>query len=159
MPKCSVISCPNNSRHVRKKDGVSYFSFPRNPIRCSEWTVIIAKARNELNYKPYKGSVVCSNHFPASDIYTTTKGFSRLNKNAKPILHLNKKQLRSYDSSDQDNTHVNLDHDNNQQTIKQNEDSIELSFDIDNEFGNDEEICQQTNVVCLQVVNLRHKIV
>ncbi|CAG5056103.1 unnamed protein product [Parnassius apollo] len=89
------------------------------------------------------------------DIYTTTKGFSRLNKNAKPILHLNKKQLRSYDSSDQDNTHVNLDHDNNQQTIKQNEDSIELSFDIDNEFGNDEEICQQTNVVCLQEENSR----
>ncbi|CAG5051260.1 unnamed protein product [Parnassius apollo] len=71
------------------------------------------------------------------------------------LMKLNKKQLRSYDSSDQDNTHVNLDHDNNQQTIKQNEDSIELSFDIDNEFGNDEEICQQTNVVCLQEENSR----
>ncbi|CAG4941374.1 unnamed protein product [Colias eurytheme] len=88
MTKCSVKICRNSSIIKHKKDGVSYFSFPRNPIRCSKWAAIIGRSRGEEFYKPRIGSVVCSDHFPESDMYTTTKGFRRLIRSAKPTLLL-----------------------------------------------------------------------
>ncbi|XP_038213301.1 uncharacterized protein LOC119833386 isoform X1 [Zerene cesonia] len=88
MTKCSVKNCPNNTISKLKKDGVSYFSFPHNPVRCSKWAAIIGTARGEEFYKPRKGSVVCSDHFPQSDIYTTIKGYRRLVRSAKPTLLL-----------------------------------------------------------------------
>ncbi|XP_038213302.1 uncharacterized protein LOC119833386 isoform X2 [Zerene cesonia] len=89
MTKCSVKNCPNNTISKLKKDGVSYFSFPHNPVRCSKWAAIIGTARGEEFYKPRKGSVVCSDHFPQSDIYTTIKGYRRLVRSAKPtLLHM-----------------------------------------------------------------------
>ncbi|CAH2990829.1 unnamed protein product [Chilo suppressalis] len=130
MTKCSVKSCANDSRSSLKKDGVSYFNFPRDPIRFAEWAAIIAKGRGDKNYKPSKRTVVCSDHFSHLDIYTTDKGYKRLIRCAKPTLSLMEN---------------NGSNDNNicQKLVKLEEESNELSYLVENNESNYHNICQK----------------
>ncbi|XP_045492803.1 uncharacterized protein LOC123692157 isoform X2 [Colias croceus] len=84
-----IITEPSTSEKSTTTDPITIAeNFPRNPIRCSKWAAIIGRSRGEEFYKPRRGSVVCSDHFPESDMYTTTKGFRRLIRSAKPTLLL-----------------------------------------------------------------------
>ncbi|XP_052746334.1 uncharacterized protein LOC112051008 isoform X13 [Bicyclus anynana] len=89
MPKCSFKKCKNHSSQTLKKDGVSYFRFPRDPRRRKKWTSIMATERSEELFKPNHSSVICSKHFLERDVYVTTKGIKRLNNTALPQIEKN----------------------------------------------------------------------
>ncbi|XP_049881830.1 uncharacterized protein LOC126377866 isoform X2 [Pectinophora gossypiella] len=80
MGKCAVKSCKNRSSEQKKKDGISYFYFPNNPIQREKWRKIIATERGEEFFKPNKRSQVCSDHFEATELYYSDKG-RRMKKN------------------------------------------------------------------------------
>ncbi|XP_038207295.1 THAP domain-containing protein 1-like [Zerene cesonia] len=86
MPKCALKNCKNITSRTLKRDGISYFRFPRDPIRCAQWTTIISQQRREEYFKPNRSSVVCSEHFLNADMYDTTKGMKRLRKTAVPNI-------------------------------------------------------------------------
>ncbi|CAH2101561.1 unnamed protein product [Euphydryas editha] len=84
MPQCCFKTCKNMTSRKQKKDGISYFRFPRDPIRCGEWTSIVSQQRREEFFKPNNASIVCSEHFFDEDMYVTEKGMKRLLKTAVP---------------------------------------------------------------------------
>ncbi|XP_038220998.1 uncharacterized protein LOC119838926 [Zerene cesonia] len=89
MPKCSFKDCRNVTSKTLKKDGISYFRFPRDPIQCGKWLTVVANQRGEPTYKINKSSVVCSEHFADKDMYETHTGIKRLHKSACPRKHVN----------------------------------------------------------------------
>ncbi|XP_004921610.1 uncharacterized protein LOC101741134 [Bombyx mori] len=86
MPKCSMRNCKNTTSKTLKKDGISYFRFPRDPIRCGEWTSIVSQERRQDFFKPNSSNVVCSEHFLDKDMYVSAKGIKRLLKTAVPSV-------------------------------------------------------------------------
>ncbi|XP_047512004.1 THAP domain-containing protein 3-like [Pieris napi] len=88
MPKCAFNECRNVTSRLKKSDGISYFRFPRNPIQCAKWALIVGRQRNQQNFKPNRSSVVCSEHFRESDLYVTDKGIKRILKTAVPKIDL-----------------------------------------------------------------------
>ncbi|XP_045499186.1 THAP domain-containing protein 1-like [Colias croceus] len=104
MPKCSLKNCKNITSKILKKDGISYFRFPRDPIKCAEWTTIVGQQRCEENFKPNSSSVVCSEHFLDKDMYVTSQGIKRIRKTAVPSILIaipvkDKKKVESPDTS------------------------------------------------------------
>ncbi|XP_052746339.1 uncharacterized protein LOC112051008 isoform X18 [Bicyclus anynana] len=102
MPKCSFKKCKNHSSQTLKKDGVSYFRFPRDPRRRKKWTSIMATERSEELFKPNHSSVICSKHFLERDVYVTTKGIKRLNNTALPQIVNTYKSSEALPYSDED---------------------------------------------------------
>ncbi|CAK1584905.1 unnamed protein product [Parnassius mnemosyne] len=100
MPQCSFKNCKNHTSRTLKKDGISYFRFPRNPVRCAEWISVIARQRSEEFFMPTQRSVVCSKHFLDSDEYVTTKGMKRLHKTAVPRIEANDHDVEHKSSFD-----------------------------------------------------------
>ncbi|XP_072929610.1 uncharacterized protein [Epargyreus clarus] len=84
MPNCVVKSCKNYTAKVNKNDGISYFRFPRDPLRCAKWVNIISQSQGEEYFNPKKSNVICSDHFVNSDMYITDKGLRRLKKTSIP---------------------------------------------------------------------------
>ncbi|CAG4958390.1 unnamed protein product [Colias eurytheme] len=89
MPKCSFKDCRNVTSKTLKKDGISYFRFPRDSIQCGKWLTVVSSQRGEPNYKINRSSVVCSEHFADKDMYETHTGIKRLHKSACPKKHVN----------------------------------------------------------------------
>ncbi|KAJ8714131.1 hypothetical protein PYW08_004682 [Mythimna loreyi] len=77
MPQCSFKNYKNHTSRTLKKDGITYFRFPRNPVQCAKWITIIARQRSEEFFKPTQGRVVCSKHFLETDKYVTKKGVTK----------------------------------------------------------------------------------
>ncbi|CAH0722159.1 unnamed protein product, partial [Brenthis ino] len=100
MPRCSFKNCKNHTSRTLKKDGVSYFRFPRDPVRCAEWISIIARQRREEFFKPNQASVVCSKHFLENDEYETPKGIKRLRKTAVPQIEAKNHYIKDEPSFD-----------------------------------------------------------
>ncbi|CAH0731691.1 unnamed protein product, partial [Brenthis ino] len=86
MPKCSLGNCKNITSRTLKSDGISYFRFPRDPIRCKEWISAVRRSRQGVFFKPNRSNVVCSEHFSEKDMYITEKGRVRLLKKAVPLV-------------------------------------------------------------------------
>ncbi|CAH4037208.1 unnamed protein product [Pieris brassicae] len=95
MPKCAFNECRNVTSRFKKSDGISYFRFPRNPIQCAKWALIVGRQRNQQNFKPNRSSVVCSEHFRESDLYVTDKGIKRILKTAVPKIDLTEEDEES----------------------------------------------------------------
>ncbi|XP_050354934.1 THAP domain-containing protein 1-like [Nymphalis io] len=107
MPKCALRNCKNITSRTLKKDGISYFRFPRDPIRCGEWTSIVSQQRREDYFKPNKSSVICSEHFLDKDMYVTPKGIKRLLKTAVPsVVDMTPQDLKIEIPDDGTNTEV-----------------------------------------------------
>lgn len=101
MPKCSLKNCKNITSRRLKKDGISYFRFPRDPIRCGEWTSMVSQQRREDFFKPNNSSVVCSEHFLEEDMYVSSKGIKRIRKTAVPrVADITPQDLKDIENLD-----------------------------------------------------------
>ncbi|XP_047533407.1 uncharacterized protein LOC125068350 [Vanessa atalanta] len=91
MPSCLFRKCTNYDTKVDKTQGISYHMFPTSEIQLQEWIAIVRKQRSECSWTPSKSSRICSNHFEATDKYSSTKGRTLLKKDAVPVIdeHIN----------------------------------------------------------------------
>ncbi|XP_047530467.1 THAP domain-containing protein 2-like [Vanessa atalanta] len=89
MPSCVFRKCTNYDTKVNKTQGISYHMFPTSEIQLQEWIAIVRKQRSECSWTPSKSSRICSNHFKATDKYSSNKGRTLLKKNAVPVIEEN----------------------------------------------------------------------
>ncbi|CAF4831722.1 unnamed protein product [Pieris macdunnoughi] len=154
MPKCCVRNCKNITSRRLKKDGISYFRFPRNPIRRGEWTSIISQQRREDFFKPNNSSVVCTEHFLEEDVYVTSKGIKRLCKTAVPnIVDMTPQDLKIETFKNDENS---VDNDGSLQSpsdeIFNNEEmECEISKNNENSVDNDGSLQEPSDEIFNQI--------
>ncbi|XP_073957220.1 uncharacterized protein [Choristoneura fumiferana] len=84
MPSCCVKWCRSHSD--MKNTGLTFHVFPTDEIQRKKWVTAVRLERNECDWMPSRGSVICSIHFRSDDMYMLKDGRrKRLIKSAVPI--------------------------------------------------------------------------
>lgn len=84
--KCCVDNCPN--KQLRGGDNqISFFHFPKEPIKRDQWLSAIGDCDLALSYRTISSKRLCESHFENND-FVNTSSRKRLKKNALPSIQL-----------------------------------------------------------------------